>query len=459
MRVSKKNGPFDSILGMDGAFAGMHNRDMNFQNIDSDDTALRAILVVDDDAVIRRYLEAQLSRLGCRLIFANDGIEAMEVLEKEHPDLVLLDIVMPRMDGFEVCRRIKGNLETNDIPVIHLTALKGEAKEQSFACGADDFLNKPPNFVELRSRIRSHLLIKSLLAERQRLEARQRDWHWEKSRPARILLVESQENLRDMAIEELRNLGHDAVGAESLQDCVKKLGAGLPDLLIMDHQLSDGSGTAFAAHLRNYARSRDLPVLILCARTALEKEIHSGEAGPIDYLTKPFQPAELRVRVEVLLRHGALLREREVGRFGTGKHLLLDPQTGAFTDAFLEAHLELLQKSLGETELPLALLAASGGASEEWGESKEAIDRIAKLLNSTLRPGEAICRVAERSFVMVLPGLDKVKLEERMGTLRRVGFGGPLVGIIVPRKTSATAILGKLAQALQKAKPLPSPSA
>lgn len=450
---------FDSILGMDAGMARMHNRDMTFQSIDSDDAALRAILVVDDDAVIRRYLEAQLSRLGCRLIFANDGIEAMEVLEKEHPDLVLLDIVMPRMDGFEVCRRIKGNLETNDIPVIHLTALKGEAKEQSFACGADDFLNKPPNFVELRSRIRSHLLIKSLLAERQRLEARQRNVEWEKSRPARILTVESQGNLRDMMTDKLRNLGHDAVGAESLQDCVQKLGAGLPDLLILDHQLMDGSGTAFAAHLRNYARSRDLPVLILCARSALEKEIHSGEAGPIDYLTKPFQPVELKIRVEVLLRHGALLREREASRFGTGKHLLLDPQTGAFTDAFLEAHLELLQKALVETELPLALLAAGGGSAPvEWGESKQALDQIANLLNSTLQSGEAICRVAERSFVMVLPGLNKEKLEERIRTLRQVGFGGPLVGMMVPRKTSATAILGKLAQALQKAKPAQLPT-
>jgi two-component system cell cycle response regulator len=444
---------------MDAAVPGMHNRSMNYQSIDSDDVAHRAILVVDDDPVIRRYLEAQLSRLGCRLIFATNGLEAMEVLEKEHPDLVLLDIVMPGLDGFEVCRRIKGNLETNDIPVVHLTDLKGEAKEQSFASGADDFLNKPPNFVELRSRIRSHLLIKSLLAERQRVEARQRVWQWEKSRPARILVVESQENLRDMMIDELRHLGHDAVGAENLQDCVVKLGTGLPDLLLLDHQLADGSGSAFAAHLRNYARSRDLPVLILCARSALEKEIHSGEAGPIDYLTKPFQPAELRIRVEVLLRHGSLLREREANRFGTGKHLLLDPQTGAFTDAFLEAHLELLLKALAGAERSLALVAAGGGAVPGgWSESKETVDRTAKLLNSTLQAGEAICRVAERSFVLVLPGLDKEKLDARMETLRQVGFGGPLVGMVVPRKASATAILGKLALALQKAKPLSKPT-
>jgi len=417
------------------------------QRIDEGGEARRTILVVDDDPVSRRYLEAQLSRLGCRLLFASDGLEALELLERTHPDLVLLDIVMPRMDGLEVCRRIKGNLETHDIAVIHLTSLQGEAREQSFACGADDFLNKPPNFVELRSRIRSHLLIKSLLEERRRLEAQQRDWQWEQSPPARILVVESDPELRAPMLEGLRSLGHDAQGAEGLKDCVQHLESGLPDLLILEHRLSDGSGTAFAAHLRNYARSRDLPVLILCTRGALDEEIRAGETGPIDYLTKPFQPGDLKIRAEVLLRHGALLREREAGRGGTGKHLLLDPQTGAYTDAFLEAHLELLLKALAPSGVPIALAAAG------CGTSKEAVDGTARMLNATLRPGEALCRVAERSFVLVLPGLDSEGLEARVAALRQVGFRGPLVGMLAQRKVSATAVLGRLSLLLQKAIP------
>jgi two-component system cell cycle response regulator len=424
---------------------------MDFQHIDLGTSAVSTILVVDDDPVIRRYLEAQLGRLGCRMLFAEHGAQAMELLQHEHPDLVLLDIVMPGMDGFEVCRRIKGSLETHDIPVIHLTALKGEAKEQSFSSGADDFLNKPPNFVELRSRIRSHLLIRSLLRERTRLEAARRTWQWDASRRPRVLVVESQEALRTHVAELLTADGLDVRCAENLQACVRTLQEGLPDLLVLDHVLDDGSGTAFASQLRNYAQSRDLPVLVLCSRAALEKEITGVDAGPVDYLTKPFQPAELRIRIAVLLRQAALVLDRESSRFGPGKHYLLDPATGAFTEAFLEAHLDLLQKALVEASIPLALLAAAVPAHPgAWGEMKDQAAKAAALLNSTLGPGEALCRVAERIFVLVLPGLDRAKLQARVQGLREVGFTGALAGLIVPRRTPAAAILPKLAASLQK---------
>ncbi len=427
---------------------------MSFQTFQADDSSMRTILVVDDDFVTRRYLEAQLSRLGCQLVFATNGLEALEILEAKRPDLVLLDIVMPGMDGFEVCRRIKGNLETNDIPVIHLTSLVGEAKDQSFACGADDFLNKPPNFLELRSRIRSHLLIKSLQTELLRRESVRRLWRWEKSQMAQVLVVESQADQRESLISELRALGHDVWWTEGIAGCLEKLKTELPDLLILNHQLEDGNGCAFASHLRNYVRSQDLPILILCSRSALEKDISAVETGPIDYLTMPFQSAELKVRVNVLLRQGELLMAGTPRGSGMGKQLLLDPSTGAFTDAFLEAHLDLLQKSLAGSAVPLALLGAGCySGTGDWGELKGLITKSAALLNSTLKPGEALCRVADRTFVLVLPGVDPVQLDERIRELRQVGFDGVLSGMMVPRNTPATAVLRTIAQALQKSDP------
>lgn len=420
--------------------------------VDVEDAVQRTILVVDDDAVIRRALEAQLSRLGCRLVFASDGLEALATLAKLHPDLVLLDIVMPGLDGFEVCRRIKGNLETHDIPVVHLTSLSGEAKEQSFACGADDFLNKPPNFVELRSRIRSHLLIRNLLAERAAREIRPGPLQWEPGRPARILAVLGEEEERGSALGLLAQYGHDPLGAGSLREALEKLKLGLPDLLVLDHRLPDGAGASFAAHLRNFARSRDLPILMLCPREALDTDLQAAEAGPMDFLTRPFQPLELKVRVSVLLRHGLLLRDREGGRAGGGKQLLQDPQTGAYTDAFLEAHLDLLQRGLGEVERPVSVLAAGIYApAGTWGEAKERLQSAAKLLNSSLGPGEALCRVAERTFVLVLPGTGAEALRERIRRLREAGFQGTLAGLPAPRRIPAATLLRKLAEAIRKA--------
>lgn len=420
---------------------------------DAEDASQRTILVVDDDAVIRRALEAQLARLGCRLLFASDGLEALKSLAGLHPDLVLLDIVMPGMDGFEVCRRIKGNLETHDIPVIHLTSLAGEAKEQSFACGADDFLNKPPNFVELRSRIRSHLLIRNLLAERAARDARSGPLRWEPGRPARMLVVAGGDEERGSILGLLAQFGHDPLGAGSLREALEKLKLGLPDLLVLDHQLPDGPGASFAAHLRNFARSRDLPILMLCPRAALEGDLQAAETGPMDFLTRPFQPTELKVRVAVLLRHGLLLQEREAGRYGGGgKQLLLDPQTGAYSDAFLEAHLDLLQKSLAGVERPVSLLAAGlYSPSGSWGEAKERLQQAARLLHGSLGPGEVLCRVADRTFVMVLPGTGGDQLRERIRHLREAGFHGALAGLPAPRRVAAATLLRKLAEAIQKA--------
>lgn len=428
---------------------------METLRIEDGDSEARTILVVDDDPLIRRYLEAQLARLGCRMRFAVNGEEAMAVLQEEHPDLVLLDIVMPGMDGFEVCRRIKGNLETCDIPVIHLTALKGEAKERSFEVGADDFLNKPPNFMELRSRIRSHLLIRGLQDERRRHQGVAKEWRWEPDHRTRILVVENQPALRAMLVSELEGLGHEVQAVETLQACLKALGEGLPDLLVIEHRLDDGDGATFAAHLRNFARSRDLPVLVICARTALEKEITIAEAGPIDYLTKPFQPTEVRIRCGVLLRHGALLREQGAYRFGNGRHLLVDPQTGAYSDAFLEAHLDLLQKALAAADLPLALLAA--GCDGDWPGERDRVGHAAEILNEGLLPGECLTRVADRTFVLVLPSLDRPALDRRLASIRERGFQGPLVGMVVPRKWSAQATLRNLAQSIQRSRAVAAP--
>lgn len=418
------------------------------------DVPMRTLLIVDDDAVVRRYLEAQLARLGCRLTFAEDGLEAMARIEEDPPDLVLLDIVMPGMDGFEVCRRIKGSLATQHIPVIHLTSLGQEAKERSFEAGADDFLNKPLNIVELRSRVRSHLLIRSLQDELKAAQGMHRGWRWEEQAKARILAVVSGVELREWTVDKLRTQGHDVLWADSLRASLPQLSQGLPDLLVIEHQLSDGSAQDFVGHLRNFARSRDLPVLMLCSREALERKQVAPDAGPMDYLAVPSNGAELRVRVDVLLREGRLLQGRSADRIGVERDLLVDPPTGAYSEAFLEAHLSLAQPWFARAHMPLALLGA--GCYQKvagWLEAKDLMARNARFLSSSLKPGEALCRVADRTFVLILPGTDAKGLEARIQALRQGGFQGTLAGMPVPPGLTAGTLLRSLAQILRKDQP------
>jgi two-component system cell cycle response regulator len=424
---------------------------MKSMNLSIGGVSPRSILVVDDDPLVRRALAAQLAPLGCRLEFAADGVAALAQIAEQPPDLVLLDISMPGLDGFEVCRRIKGNLETAGIPVIHLTSLGDEAKERSFAAGADDFLVKPAHLLELRSRIRSHLLIRSLQEEVKASQELERVWSWEKPRTAKVLVVVSDPDLREFVVDEMRNEGHDAAWADSIKGCLARFGAGLPDLLIISHQLHDGSGEAFVGHLRNFVKSRDLPVLILCSREALGKKGSGPESGPVDYLTVPTHAGALKVRGDILLRQGRLLAGRSLERIGPGHDLILDPPTGAYSEAFLEAHLTLLQGSFNLASQALGLLGV--GCYQEvggWQESRDLIHRTAAQLSAALRPGEALCRVADRTFVVLMPGTDLAGIDQRIQSLIQAGLVATVAGLQATPRLPASTLLRRMALTLQK---------
>ncbi len=136
---------------------------MKSKKIEKDQEKTPVVLVVDDNQQNLELLQAYLEDLDCQTVPAHDGAEALEVISKNPPDLVLLDIMMPKMSGFEVCKRIKNDPQTTDIPVIMVTALNefGDI-ERSIDSGTDDFLSKPINKLELLTRVRTMLKLKHL---------------------------------------------------------------------------------------------------------------------------------------------------------------------------------------------------------------------------------------------------------------------------------------------------------
>lgn len=122
------------------------------------DLGSASILVVDDHEQNLELLQAYLEDVGCRVRTARDGVEAMAELELEPPDLLILDVMMPRMSGFQVCRQLKSNPKMRDIPVVMVTALSDVGDvERAVECGADDFLTKPVHKLELVTRAKSLL--------------------------------------------------------------------------------------------------------------------------------------------------------------------------------------------------------------------------------------------------------------------------------------------------------------
>ncbi len=130
------------------------------------------LLIADDNQQNRELLEAYLGDDGYEIAMACDGQETLDMVQSFGPDLVLLDIMMPRLSGYEVCQQLKDADATQDIPILMVTALNEMGDiERAVEAGCDDFLTKPVNRLELTTRVKSLLRVRQLTDQRDRLLA------------------------------------------------------------------------------------------------------------------------------------------------------------------------------------------------------------------------------------------------------------------------------------------------
>ena len=148
---------------------------MYIQTLNPEGDAPAMILIVDDDATNVAVLQGVLESAGYQVVIANNGHEAIELLAQHPIDLILLDVIMPELDGFEVCRRVKASPIWGHIPIIIITALdEAEDYARAIDCGADDFMTKPFTFAVLLARVRGYLRAKHALDELRHSEERYR---------------------------------------------------------------------------------------------------------------------------------------------------------------------------------------------------------------------------------------------------------------------------------------------
>ena len=160
-----------------------------------------SVLVVDDDQRNVRLMESILRSSGYQVLKAYNGEEALQVVEDDSPDLLLLDVMMPKMSGFELCQRLKGRYETRLLPIIMVTALNAlEDKVQALEYGADDFLSKPINKVELLAKVRSVLRVKGLQDELERKKS-----EIEAVNQELVRMQGFKESMMQMVVHDLKN--------------------------------------------------------------------------------------------------------------------------------------------------------------------------------------------------------------------------------------------------------------
>lgn len=249
------------------------------------------ILMVEDNALQRRQIELQLQPLGHRLVTAANGHEALERMREGSIDLVIMDAVMPSMDGFKACEAIKADPATAGIPVLVLTALSRDAKDRSYAAGADDFLRKPANTMLLQVRVQTHLHIRELL---------RRGAPPAPSRP-RVLVVSASALVRSQV---QNHFGKDQGTFQEAQgegQARAQILAHRPDVLVLDTDLIEGSAQTLALAVHQSEDLRDMPILLL--HNPGELEMWSRLQEPVaDALEKPLVAPETRRRVALLAK-------------------------------------------------------------------------------------------------------------------------------------------------------------
>ncbi|HCM84401.1 MAG TPA: PleD family two-component system response regulator, partial [Rhodospirillaceae bacterium] len=298
------------------------------------------VLVVDDILPNVKVLSAKLLSEYYEVIAAYSGKEALEKIEKEHPDIVLLDVMMPEMDGFEVCHRIKQNPATMHLPVVMVTALSDVAdRVRGLEAGADDFLTKPVNDTALFARVKSLVRLKMVVDE-WRLRERTSDQLGVLQAMsldevglldgAKILVVD------DLPVEASRleeNLTTEKFNVKLLSDPSQLMAAAQADdydLVIISLTLSSEDGLRLCSQLRSNERTRQTPILLVDDSADIKKTARALELGGNDYLLRPYDKAELRARVKTLLKRKRYQDKLRANYETSLSMALVDSLTGLF---------------------------------------------------------------------------------------------------------------------------------
>ena len=279
------------------------------------DLASSKVLLVDDDSFMRRLFEAHVRTLGCNVVTAKNGEEAVKMVPEQQPDLVLMDVVMPGMDGFEACIWMNRLAEMKSVPVVLFTALGRDAKERSFAAGATGFLRKPPSVIELQARLSTLLLIRSLELELGRAAPADEPLGKDSTFNPVVWMASTNRSLRLRITAQLEREGFKAKSFEGLAPLAEALESDLlPDLLILDHDPKDGDAVEVSRRIRSAEATAHVPILMLVLEGDLKAELNEAPCGASEFLGKNPDAADLRQRVKILLRLSVLESARRMNR-------------------------------------------------------------------------------------------------------------------------------------------------
>jgi two-component system cell cycle response regulator len=379
------------------------------------------VLVVDDVPANVKLLEARLSAEYFDVMTAVSGQEALTICERAECDVVLLDVMMPDMDGFEVCRRLKASMTTHHIPVVMVTALDQPSdRVKGLESGADDFLTKPVSDVALIARVRSlsrlklmtdELRMRAVTSREIGIESPEREALAEAGRNGRILMVDDRPALSDR-IQNMLSSEHSVDMERDPTEALFHAAEGNYDLVIVSLDLENFDGLRLCSQLRSLERTRNVPVLAIAEADNNARLVRALEIGVNDYLVRPFDKNEILARARTQIR-----KRRYAERLRDNVQLsiemaITDALTGLYNRRYMETHVGTLVDQAVARSKPLSVLildidyfkSINDTHGHDAGDA--VLQDFAIRIRKSIRGIDLACRYGGEEFVVVMPETD-----------------------------------------------------
>ncbi len=401
------------------------------------------VLVVDDILPNVKLLEAKLSSAYFEVLTALNGPDALEIAANEAPDIVLLDVMMPGMDGFEVCQKLKEDEKTAHIPVVMVTALTDATdRVRGLECGADDFLSKPVNDTALMARVKSLVRLKMTVDEWRIRENTANQFgvfdtktsqYAESPENAKILVVEDKTFESDKFIETLKRDEDMIVPAINGEQALSSAQDHEFDLITVSLNMELEDGLRMVSLFRSNERTRAVPILMVGVEEDMPSIAQGLELGAHDYILRPVDRNELLARVRTQIRRKRY-QERLRNNYEQSLNMALtDTLTGLFNRRYLNAHFGKIISNIAETRKPIGVLMMDIDHFKTFNDTyghdvgDEVLKTFADRIKQKLRSFDLVARQGGEEFVAILPDI-KPKVAMRVAErLRKAICDEPII--------------------------------
>jgi two-component system, cell cycle response regulator len=385
------------------------------------------ILVVDDVPANVKLLEVRLLAEYFEVLTASNGADALETCENGKIDVVLLDVMMPDMDGFEVCRRLKSDPATAHIPVVMVTALDHVSdRVRGLEAGADDFLTKPVNDLQLMTRVRSLVRLKMLTDELRLRASTTRNIGIEELLSRREPVGEAMP--RVLLIDERQSSGARVAGllAKTARvDVVTDPHVGFfqaaeepYECVLVSTGFAEFDPLRLCSQLRSLDRTRFVPIILLAEQGEDDRIVRGLELGVNDYLIRPIDRQELTARLRTQVRRKRYNDHLRASVTQTIEMAVIDGLTGLHNRRYLDSHLQTLFDRAVARRRPLSLMITDldrfKSVNDTYGHDggDEVLREFARRLRKNVRGIDLACRFGGEEFVVVMPDTEAAIAEK-----------------------------------------------